>query len=156
MRAFYGHEEVGHAEVTVELRDLVFEHPLAAEGVPGELVDDAMVLVEIVPVMSKNEIRLHRLQRLHEGFQGLALVREVAATEVLDDHVAPPVAPQERIGAGLGLGAAHPLGGQHHPVDLDLGMLLNQAQHGRATADLDVVGMRAEEQHAPQLVECDA
>jgi hypothetical protein len=103
--------------------------------------------------MSKNEIGCTCLQRLHEGLQGLSLVREVAATEVLDDHVAPPVAPQERPGAGLGLGAAYALGGQHHPGDFDLGMLLHQAQHRGAAADLDVVGMRAEKQHAPQLVE---
>ena len=40
-------EHVRRAEVAVVLRDLVLEDQVVAEGVPGELRDEAVVLVEI-------------------------------------------------------------------------------------------------------------
>ena len=57
------HEHVRHAEVAVELGNFVFEDQVIAERVPGQLVDDAVVLVQIVPAVREDHVRCERLQR---------------------------------------------------------------------------------------------
>ena len=43
------HEQIGMAEVTLELGDLVLGDQVIAERVPGQLADEPVILVEIRP-----------------------------------------------------------------------------------------------------------
>src|SRR5262245_35456801 len=52
-------EEVRRAEVRVVLRDLVLEDEMVAEGVPGQLPDRAVVLVQIALVVREDQIGAH-------------------------------------------------------------------------------------------------
>src|SRR5581483_8310597 len=51
------HEEVRRPEVALVLRDLVLEDRVIAEGLPGELRDQAVVLVLVGAVVREDEVR---------------------------------------------------------------------------------------------------
>ena len=53
-------EDVRTAEIAVVLRDLVLEDQVVAERVPRELAGEPVVLVEVVPRVREDEIRLDR------------------------------------------------------------------------------------------------
>ncbi len=62
------HEKVRRAEVAFVFRNFVFQNRVIAEGVPGELGDEAMVLMEIFAAVGKNEVGLHFALQADEGF----------------------------------------------------------------------------------------
>ena len=50
-------KKIGLAEVAVIFRDFVFQNQFAAKGVPGEIGNQAMVLVPVVAIMSQDDVR---------------------------------------------------------------------------------------------------
>ena len=60
-----GTKTFGPPEVTVVLRDLVLEDQVVAQRVPGQLADEPVVLVEVVPRVGEDEVRIDvALERL--------------------------------------------------------------------------------------------
>src|SRR5207245_1654678 len=86
-----------------------------------------------------------------EGFEELlhlaAAVGEEAVLEArqLDG---PRRRPEERLGAAAGLRHSVAAAGQDDPLELQSRKVLDQAEHGPAAADLDVVGMGADGQYS--------
>src|SRR5207237_8618965 len=56
--------EVGLTEIAIPFRYFIFPDLMRPERVPGQLVDQAMILMSVVARMSQNEIRIGRLQEL--------------------------------------------------------------------------------------------
>src|SRR6185295_5254117 len=61
------HEDVRRPKVAVILRDLVLEDQMIAKRVPGEIRHEAMILVEITPIVGQHEVRRHENLELLEG-----------------------------------------------------------------------------------------
>src|SRR5271165_3543243 len=74
-RFFQRNEEVGGTQVTVVLRDLVLQDQVVAKRIPGEVGDQAVVLVPVVAVVSEDEVGAEL------PLQGLELVLDLAAQE---------------------------------------------------------------------------
>ena len=49
-------EAVGRAEIAVEFRDLVFENPVIPKRVPGQVREQAVILMAVVPVVGQHQI----------------------------------------------------------------------------------------------------
>src|SRR5271154_2019662 len=81
------HEEIWRAEVAVVLWYLVLQDQMVAPCVPGQFADQTMILMEIVPVMSKDEVRRNLcLQFLKESFYLAPVVGQEPILELLDQN----------------------------------------------------------------------
>src|SRR4029434_6486030 len=94
------YEDIRRPEVAVVLGDLVFENELVSEGVPRELGDQPVVLMEVVAVVGEHEVRGSRTLELLEGLlDSRPVVRQEPITEFLDDDLGFRRAAQEPLGA---------------------------------------------------------
>src|SRR5579883_3148468 len=101
-----GGEQVGVAEIAVIFDDLVLPDEMVAEGVVGELGDQAMVLMQIIAVMREDQRRLiGTLQRLEALLDLGVLRREEAVAEVVHRDRRLAHAGKEMARARLGLAA---------------------------------------------------
>ena len=67
------------SEITIILGDLVFQNGVVAECVPGQFADHPVVLMHILSIMGKNQIRLeHAFDLLENLLDARPLVREKA------------------------------------------------------------------------------
>src|SRR5439155_14834461 len=105
----------GRAEVPVVLRDLELEDQVVPEGVPGQLAHEAVVLVQVVPLVGQHDVGAAVLQRLEELLHLPAGVGEEAVAEAPELHPAVAHPLQERVGAGRRLVPALPGGAADHP-----------------------------------------
>src|SRR6266545_156742 len=145
-----GDEQHGSAEVALVLGDLVLEDQVVAEGVPGQLRDQAVVLVRVVAARGQDQVRREAALELLEGLLDRgALPGEEAVPEGPHLDLAVVAAAEERLRAVHRLLGALALAAQHQPADLQRRELRDQPEEGAAAADLDVVGMRAEHQQPP-------
>ena len=79
-----GHEQVGLAEVALVLGDLVLQDQVAAEGVPGQLGDQPVVLVPVLEPVGEDQVGVDLgLEPLEALLHGRA-VGEEAVPEPLD------------------------------------------------------------------------
>lgn len=100
---------------------------MIAERVPRQLRDQAVVLVEILPMRGENQVRKDGgSQLVEERHQVGAKVGEHALLEVLRDDLCLPRPGQERVGTLQRLVLPLAGGAQHHPVHADVGVLLEQ------------------------------
>ena len=77
-------EEVRRAQVAVVLRDLVLEDQMVAKRVPGQLRDEAMILVQIAAPVREDQVRGDLALEALEVLLDLgAVVREEAVAERL-------------------------------------------------------------------------
>src|SRR6266511_1842214 len=145
-----GDEQHGSAEVALVLGDLVLEDQVVAEGVPGQLGDQAVVLVRVVAARGQDQVRREAALELLEGLLDRgALPGEEAVPEGPHLDLAVVAAAEERLRAVHRLLGALALAAQDQPADLQRRELRDQPEEGAAAADLDVVGMRAEHQQPP-------
>src|SRR5712692_230477 len=148
-----GREEIRRSEVAVELGNLVLEDELVAPGVPRQVGDQPVVLVEITAVVGEDQVGGELpLDRLEVVLDGGAHPGQVAVPVVADGHRRLLHAFQEGRRRGARLRRPLPRGGEDDPSDLDVGALGGKAQHGPAAADLDVVRVRAEEEDPARLL----
>jgi len=119
---------------------------MVAEGVPGQFVGDAVVLVQIVTAVCQHDVGIERLERLEIVLQGRALVWEVAAPKSGCAHLGVARTGQQPLGGGTSLVFTFTFGAQRHPDETSLRMLPHPLQQRAAAADLDVVAVGAEQQ----------
>ena len=68
--------------------NFVFENEVAAPGVPSQLAEESMVLMQILAKMSENEIRLKRSFEFFEGvFDFDRCIREKAIAKRFNDDI---------------------------------------------------------------------
>jgi hypothetical protein len=137
------HEKVGRSEVAVVLWNLIFKDQVIAPSVPAELVQDAVVLMEVIPRMGEDNVRRQA------SFQGLEVLLDPSAfkwkktvTKIEDFDVPRSSAFQEQGGTVSSFALAVSSGAEDHPVKMEVSASSQQLQDGAATADLNVVGMR--------------
>ena len=59
-RAFEFYEQIWRAEIAVVLRDLVLENEVVSKCVPGQFVDEPMILVQVGPIVGEDQIWIDR------------------------------------------------------------------------------------------------
>ena len=144
-----GGEEVRAPEVAVVLRDLVLEHEVVPPGVPGEVRDEPVVLVPVVPVVGEDEVgRALALERLERLLHRRAGVGQEPVPELVHDDARARHARQEGRCGGARLGGPRRRRAEDHPRHLDVPEG-GEAEHRAAAADLDVVAVGAEREDAP-------
>src|SRR5437773_839324 len=145
-------EEIGVADVAVVLHDFVLEDQVIPVRIPRQLGHQAMVLVEIVAIRREDDVRRRLdLQPFEELLDTLALIREEPIPEIGDDDFLPLRARQKLLGARDGFLVPPTAGRQNDPADARLLVLVQEPQDRPATADLDVVAVRAEAQQAQRV-----
>jgi len=82
------HEKIRLAEIAIVFGDFVFQNQMIAERVPGQLGDQAMVLVCIFAVLGEYQIRPPLLQLFFKNsFDFCALEGEEAIAKIFDDQI---------------------------------------------------------------------
>ena len=142
-----GHEDVRAAEVAVVLRDLVLEDQVVAERVPGQLADEPVVLVEVVPRVREDEVRATRgaFSSSKTSFTspptyGRNPSRKSWTHDLASRRRRRGTRPRSARASSRALAGR----AEHDPVDLELGLRASQREQRPAAADLDVVGVGAE------------
>lgn len=76
------HKDVGLAKITVILRYFVLEYLVTAEGVPRQLADHTMVLVQVMSIVGEDQIGLElELQLFKTRLDRFSTIREKALLE---------------------------------------------------------------------------
>jgi hypothetical protein len=135
-------ENVGLAEISIVLRDLVFEDQLTSKCVPGELGDHSVVLVPVVAVVGQDDIRSHDGLELLEDLLNLpVLARKEAILKRMQRDSLLLATPQESPSALLGFGVALSPSSKYYPMESGVGMLPTPVQDGSTAPDLNVICM---------------
>src|SRR5262245_22753991 len=138
-------EDVGLAEVPFVFGDLVLCDQMIAESVPGQLADEAVILVEVFGARGEDQIRLHLGLDLLESILDLrADEREVAFPERIDFHLGAPGGGEEVGRAAAGLRGALAIAGEDFPADGRARTLREQPQDGPPATDFQVIAVRRE------------
>lgn len=138
-------EEVRRAQVCIVFRDFIFQDQVVPKSVPGQIAHHAVVLVQIVSEVSKDNIRCKIfLEFLEAFFHGRADIREEPIPKRLHDDCLPAHAPQEGVRATLRFLRALGIGTEHQPVKLNSVRVVDQAKDRPPAADLNIVAVRAE------------
>ena len=103
-----------------------------------------MVLVAILPEMSDYQVRIYaRLKRLKEIFNHGSLEGEITIAELLDDYLRLAGTPKKRTRAVPGFSPSLAIRGKDNPPDGQSGRFPDQLTNCAATANFNVIGMRA-------------
>jgi hypothetical protein len=139
-----GHVQIRLAEVTVPFRNLVFENELLAEGVPGQVGHDSVVLVPVVTHVSEDDVRTEFARETFERvLDGIEMRREVSVTEFMEvDRFFRPGA-EEFPSSTLCLARAGSSCAPDHPSEFWSRSSSHQLRQCAAAPDLDVVRVRA-------------
>src|ERR1035437_5762761 len=101
--------------------------------------------MRIPAVVSKNEIRRDYLLQLFENGLHVGTHKwHESIGEFLEQGALQPLGADERFNPALCLSFADSDGAEHHPVKCAARVLLDQLEDCATTANLDVVGMRAQ------------
>src|SRR5271170_845830 len=140
-------EEIRRAQIAVVFGNFVFENQMIAECIPGQLANQAMILMQIVSSVSKYQVGFETsLNRRDEFLDRFALVRKITIAEIPDHHVRTACVLQKRTSGLASFAFSHRIRTEYHPVKLELGIFLDQAKDRAAASDFDVVAMRAQAQ----------
>src|SRR2546422_5147044 len=143
-------EGVRGSEVAVVFGDLVLEDQMVAEGVPGQLGNETVILMTVTAVVREHDIgRDLFLQLLEMIFDRFTHMREEAVPESLHRHRLFTRRRQEQAGALPGLPLPLLARAEHNPVDRDVTPALGQLQDRPPASNLDIVTMRPQTQDPP-------
>src|SRR5689334_5264687 len=144
---FERNEEVGRSHIAVVLRDLILQNHVVPEGVPGQLRDQAVVLMRILAVMGEDEIRRDLpLQLLEHRLDLAADVGQKAVRESLQEQKLQAFGTGKQRSGPARLLLPFSDSAEYHPVELAVGILPGQLENGPPAPDFNVVGMASEAQ----------
>jgi len=116
-----------------------------AKRIPGQFGDNPMVLVQIVPIVRKDEIGGKvALQVLKVFLNGRTEVGKKTLAEIFDDNLFRLSVLEEPGGAVAGFASPLLIGAEHNPTKLGVRVRLKQSQDRAAAADFNIVGVGAE------------
>ena len=147
-----GDKQVGNAKIAIVFRDFVFENEVIPKRIPGQIGKDPVILMAVVPIMGKDDVRLELSLELLEIFlDARAFEGEKAIAKMFDDDLLSGDPLQEGPCTGPGFAGATPFRAEHHPYNVHCAAFSGQFEYGSATADFDVVGMRSETEDRTQV-----
>src|SRR5215469_2120744 len=142
------HEEIGCSPIAIVLRNFIFEDQVIPEGVPRQLRNQPVILMEIVAMVSEDEIGLKiALDRLHEFLDGPPLVREKTVAKASNYNARPSRCLEKQPRGLAGFSFSLRRGTENDPVELEIGIFPRQAKNRAAATDLNIVAVRAKTQN---------
>src|SRR5713226_4443625 len=112
-----------------------------------------MVLVKVVPVVCKDDVRRDfLLEALEIYFYVRACVGEKTGLEVLDDDTFRFRALEKNLRALLRFLRPPFVGAEDDPVNARLLILLKQSEDGSSASDLNVIGVSPKTQHIDRII----
>lgn len=140
------HKEIRGDQVAVEFRNFVLEDPVVSKGVPRQLCNKTVILVQVLAVRCEDDIgNKFTAYLMHPLFDLSAVVWKKTIFKIFDDDARLVGSHQKRFCAASRLAPPLRRGAQHEPMNDDFGLvILNQFQNGSAAADLDIVGVRTQ------------
>src|SRR5207247_2396431 len=116
---------------------------MVPERVPGELRDEAMILMAVPSIVGEDDIgRGLLLQRFEVLLDLGADIREESVAKPLDDDLVVPRLGEEQPGAVSRLALAFRVGAEHDPVKAGLRASRSELQDRATAGDIEVVGLR--------------
>lgn len=80
--------EVGRAKIAIILGNLIFPDQVVAEGVPCEIADDPMILVQIVAAVAEDEVgRGLRFERFKSLLDGWTIIGKESIAKAMNDDL---------------------------------------------------------------------
>src|SRR5580658_126285 len=118
---------------------------MIAPGVPGKLVDDAVVLMKIVACVGENQVGREAVFQVFKEFLDLhTFIGKETVAKIQNGHVASRGAFQKEGGTTASFSFAIEAGAEDDPVEFQIAARAEKLKDGAAAADFDVVGMSAE------------
>ena len=143
-----GYIQVRPAQISVPFRNLVFENELVAEGVPGQVRDNSMVLVPVVARMSKDDVWTEVPGKALELVLDCGeLRREIAVAKFMQLDRTLGCGAEEFPSPASGFGRARSGRAPHNPTEFRTRLSPCQLRERSAAANLDVVRVSAETQN---------
>jgi len=138
------HVQVRLAEVSVPFRNLVFENELLAEGVPGQVGHDSVVLVPVVTRVSEDDVWTEVARETFERvLDGIEMRREISVPKFMEVDRSLRRGAEEFPSSTLCLARAGPSCAPDHPSEFWSRSSSHQSRQRAAAPDLDVVRVRA-------------
>jgi hypothetical protein len=145
-------EYIGRPQVGVKFRDLVFQDEVMTERIPGEIANQAVILVQIVAEVGENQVGLESsLQFLETFLDRYTFVKKETVAKGLHHHGFFSSAAQKSAGAKASFRRALGAGAEDHPIELEVRRLLGKLQDGSAASNFDVIAVGAEAQDPSDL-----
>lgn len=117
---------------------------MIAKGIPGKLADDAMVLMQIVPIVREHQIWVYPfLKQLEVALDLFATIGEKALLEFPGHNSGLSCIPKKPFCAGNRFPFPWPLRTEHHPCYDTVLVRPQKLQDRPSAANLDIIGMRA-------------
>ena len=136
------HVKIRVTKIAVIFENFIFEDQLIAPGVPGQLVDHSMILMEIIASVREDQIGRQRVFQLFKVlFDFDVLRRKKSIAEVQDRDILLSGTFQKEFGAMAGFFVAGGAGTENYPVEFQVATCAQKFEDGTAAANLDVVGM---------------
>lgn len=139
------YKQIRRSQIAVILGYLVFQNQVIPKRVPGQLTQQAMVLMQVMSIMCEDDVGSYGFE-LFEIFLDLDPdVRKETIPKALDDDFLLLHRAQEGIRAGYRFGGARGVVcPEHDPMEACAGILLDQFQKSAAATDFDVVAVCTE------------
>lgn len=113
---------------------------MVSEGIPGELRNCPVILMQVVSEMRKDEPGIHLLlERFEVLFDLVAIPWEEAVAKILNPHNPVSRRGKETVGAPGCLRAPDSCRGKYYPRDLDLWVGFNEPENSATATDLDII-----------------
>src|SRR6267378_3256291 len=121
-------KKIGCPEVSIILDDFVFENQVVSEGVPSQLGNQPVVLMEISAIMRQDKIReIFSFEFLKEVLYFSSNIGKIAVSKFLDDDLLSLRVRQEQTCTLDCFRPSLPGCSQHDPVDLRSGVFFKQS-----------------------------
>src|SRR5713101_6283350 len=85
-RAVQPDKQIGSAQVTIVLGNLVFQDQMAAKGVPSQFTDHPVILMQVVAAVRQNQVRRELLLQLLEFTLDLRWLRREKTVSITANH----------------------------------------------------------------------
>jgi hypothetical protein len=146
--AFNLDEEIRRTDISIVFGDFVLQNQVVAVCVPGQFIDQSMVLMQITSKVCENKIRgIFQFHLLEIFLYFLTLVGEKPIPEILYRNIFFLYGLQERFCACDGFPLSIRIRTEYDPFHAHIFPLLRQFQYRSATTDFDIVAMGAKKQY---------
>ena len=135
------------AKVGVVFDHLITEDQVIAKSVPGQIGNDAMILMVVVANVREYQVRTDlSFQSLERLFQQAKVAGEKAVMEIVDSDVGMARSGQENPGTGPSLFGPHFICSEDDPMNPGTRVSVEESKDRTARTDLDIVSVRAKAQ----------
>ena len=88
-RSLERNKQVRRAEISVVFRNFVFQDQMVSKSIPGQVTKQAVILMPILSIMGKDDIRVKGLESFEAGLDALRLGGKVTSSKLLHHQPGP-------------------------------------------------------------------